>query len=94
VKFPYKKYPNGKGGFDSFGVIEVSIALPQKNAPRSKRFEAIIDSGACRCTFLSVLGKAIGLDVEKGEVESSMGISGARPPSHIYMTSASMHQEA
>jgi len=84
VKFPYKKYPTDKGGFDSFGVIEVNISLPHKNAPRSKRFEAIIDSGACRCTFLCAIGKAVGLDVEKGEVEQSFGISGEPTVSYLH----------
>jgi hypothetical protein len=89
VKFPYKKYPNGKGGFDSFGVVEVNIAQPTKNAPRSKRFEAIIDSGAARCIFLSAIGKAIGLDVEKGQAETSVGISGE--PSVVYLHDISLY---
>lgn len=84
MKFPYKKYPDGKGGFDSYGVIEVNLGLPGKNAPGSKRFEAIIDSGAGRCTFLCALGRAIGLDVENGAVEQSYGISGAATVSYLH----------
>jgi len=52
----------------------VQIALPTKNAPRTKRFEATIDSGASRCLFHASI--FIGLDIEKGQVEETFGISG------------------
>ena len=84
MKFPYKNYPNGKGGFDSYAVIEVNLSLPGKDRPRSKRFEALIDSGTGRCIFLCTLGRAIGLDVENGEVEQSYGISGTATVSYLH----------
>ena len=57
-------------------MLSVSLALPAKNAPRTKRFEAIIDSGASRCMFHASIGRYIGLDIEKGEVEETAGITG------------------
>ena len=76
LKLPYKKFPDGKGGFTFHAILHVNIALPEKNAPRSKRVEAIIDSGASRCIFHASLGRAIGLQIDKGEVEETRGVSG------------------
>jgi hypothetical protein len=53
----------------------VSIALPYKNAPRTKRFEAVIDTGATRCMFNADIGRYIGLDIESGDMEETQGIS-------------------
>jgi hypothetical protein len=78
-KLPYKKAPDGKGGFGYYAVVPVNIALPTKNAPRTKRFEAIIDSGASRCIFHAQIGQAIGLEIEKGEVEITQGVAGPTP---------------
>jgi hypothetical protein len=52
----------------------VNIPLPQNNAPRTKRFEAIIDSGATRCLFNADIGRSIGLDIASGDLEETMGI--------------------
>jgi hypothetical protein len=82
LKLSYKKYPNKDGGFYYTATIPVNIALPYKNAPRSKRVEAIIDSGATVCQFQSGLGRAIGLEIEKGEV---MGTLAATGPTQMYM---------
>jgi hypothetical protein len=59
-------------------VLNVQVALPHKNAPRTKRVEAIIDSGASRCIFHSAIGRSIGLDVHGGAREEVMGISGSQ----------------
>ena len=88
LKIPYQKAPNGKGGFGYYAAIPVNIALPTKNAPRSKRFNAIIDSGASRCIFHGEIGKAIGLEVEKGEVESTLGVAG---PTDTYLHDVSLY---
>jgi hypothetical protein len=56
--------------------LNVNIALPAHNAPRTKRFEAVIDSGASRCIFHASIGISIGLEIEKGVVEETLGISG------------------
>jgi hypothetical protein len=88
LKLPYRKVPDGKGGFGYYAEVPVNIALPTKNAPRSKRFGAIIDSGASRCIFNAEIGKAIGLDVPKGEVETTLGITG---PSNTYLHDISLY---
>src|SRR2546430_13873373 len=69
-------------------MLPINIALPSKNAPRSKRFEAIIDSGATRCVFHADIGKAIGLDVEAGEIESTLGIAGS---TNMYLHDISLY---
>lgn len=68
LKIPYRKYPapNAPSGFCYAASVPVNIGLPAKNAPRSKRFDAIIDSGASACLFHASIGRAIGLDIEKG----------------------------
>jgi len=76
LKIPYKKFPLHGGGVTYSAVLNINIALPAKNAPRTKRFEAVIDSGASRCMFHASIGRSIGLEIEKGSVEESLGISG------------------
>jgi hypothetical protein len=88
IRIPYKKFPDTRGEVGYFAAIPVNIALPAKNSPRSKRFEAIIDSGATRCVFHAQLGKAIGLDVIKGEPETTNGIAG---PTTVYLHNISLY---
>lgn len=76
LKLPYKTFPLRGGGTTSTAVLNVSIALLAKNAPRTKRFEAVIDSGASRCIFHESLGRFIGLDIEKGIVEETLSVNG------------------
>ncbi len=57
-------------------MLNINIALPSKNAPRTKRFEAVIDSGASRCIFHASIGRFIGLEIEKGTIEEALGING------------------
>ncbi len=76
LKLPYKTFPLYGGGTTHTAVLNVNIALPAKNAPRTKRFEAVIDSGASRCIFHGSLGRFIGLDIEKGTVEETQGVNG------------------
>lgn len=76
VKIPYKKFPLHGGGVTYSATLNVNIALPAQNAPRTKRFEAVIDSGASRCIFHAGIGRSIGLEIEKGIVEETLGISG------------------
>ncbi len=75
-KVPYKTFPLPGGGVSTTAVLNVNIALPARNSPRTKRFEAIIDSGASRCMFHASIGRFIGLDIEKGEIEETAGITG------------------
>lgn len=76
LKLPYRKIPDGKGSYGYYAALAVNIALLQKSAPRSKRFEAIIDSGASRCIFHADIGRAIGLNISSGAVETTLGVAG------------------
>jgi hypothetical protein len=84
LSIPYKKYPapTAPGGFFYAASIPVNIALPAKNAPRSKRFDAIIDSGTSGCLFHASIGRAIGLQIEKGEPKQTMGVAG---PANLFV---------
>ncbi|MGO8756857.1 MAG: aspartyl protease family protein [Terracidiphilus sp.] len=73
---PYRVYPDRHGAYLYSAVLPVQISLPAPNAPRTKRFEALIDSGATRCLFHANLATAIGLDLKAGEVEVLNGIGG------------------
>jgi len=76
LKIPYKEFPDPHGGVLWSAVLNVQIALPVANSPRTKRFECIIDSGASRCIFHSSIGRFIGLEVEKGPEEETLGLGG------------------
>lgn len=90
IKIPYKKYPtpHTASGFYYAASLPVSIALPAKNSPRSKRFDAIIDSGASGCLFHASIGRSIGLEIEKGETAHTQGIAG---PSAIFLHDVSLY---
>ena len=58
-------------------MLHVNLALPNPTAPRTKRFEAIIDSGATRCIFHADIGRHLGLDIQSGQLETTQGIGGS-----------------
>jgi hypothetical protein len=84
VRYPYKSYPNGRGGIDQCAVLNVQIARDGRNTPRSKRFEAVIDSGASLCLFHASIGRAVGIDIEAGLVDNAMGISGQASSMYLH----------
>ncbi|HYU45036.1 MAG TPA: hypothetical protein VEK84_02525 [Terriglobales bacterium] len=90
LKLPYQKYPDPKApaGFYYAASVPVNIALPAKNSPRSKRFDAIIDSGASSCIFHAAIGRAIGLEVEEGELTLTQGVAG---PCKLYLHDISLY---
>ncbi len=49
----------------------------------------MVDSGASQCLFHGSLGRAIGLVVEKGEVDQTIGVSGQATT--IYLHNISLH---
>jgi predicted aspartyl protease len=55
----------------------VQVALPAQNAPRTRKFEAIVDSGATRCTFHADIARHLGIDLKTCQTEQTTGISGA-----------------
>jgi hypothetical protein len=73
---PYLTYPDGLGSHMYFAMLRVQLALTMKNAPRTKRFEALIDSGATRCLFHSALANPLGIEIKSGILERTNGIGG------------------
>ncbi len=57
-------------------MLRVQIALDGSNAPRTRRFEAIIDSGASRCIFHSGIAEFLGIEIQSGDCEITNGIGG------------------
>jgi hypothetical protein len=84
LKFPYKQFPRSKGGYVYHAVLDVYIALPEPRAPRSKKIEAFIDSGASRTIFHASIGRALGFQIEKGELEEPLGITGKPSKTYIH----------
>lgn len=76
-KAPYKIYPESNDSHVYSAVLNVQLALPYKNSPRTKKFEVVIDSGASRTLFNSELATFVGLDLKSGPVELTIGIGGA-----------------
>ncbi|HZL25318.1 MAG TPA: retropepsin-like aspartic protease [Acidobacteriaceae bacterium] len=54
------------------------MSLCAPNSPRTRKFEAIIDSGATRCVFNADLAKYLGLVLKDGIREMTTGISGSQ----------------
>jgi hypothetical protein len=76
VKIPYRVFPDKSGTYLYSARLNVSIALPHKGAPRTKRFETLVDSGATRCMFDAGIGRFLGLNIQSGELEMTQGIGG------------------
>lgn len=89
LKIPYKKYPDSlsPAGFYYVASLPINIGLSVKNSPRSKRFDAIIDSGASSCVFHASIGRAIGLEIEKGLAALTQGFAG---PTKLYLHDISL----
>ncbi len=80
VKIAYKVSPDSYGppGAYLYNVLlNVQISLPTPNAPRTKRFEALVDSGATRTLFHSDFASHLGLDLKSGQIEITQGIGGS-----------------
>jgi hypothetical protein len=88
VRLPCKVFPVKDGSYIYSAPLNVSIALPDKNAPRTKRFEAIVDSGATRCVFNAEIGRYIGLKIEAGTLEETIGIDSL---SKVYVHEISLY---
>lgn len=57
-------------------MLNIQLALAYPGAPRTKRIEVVIDSGASRCLFHSDFAVHLGIDLTKCPTESTMGIGG------------------
>jgi hypothetical protein len=89
LRFSYKTYPDDKGGFDWWALLPVQISNHVKHSPPSKRFEALVDTGASRCIFHGSLGWGISLDIEKGAKDQTVGVSGK--PTTIFLHDVSLY---
>jgi hypothetical protein len=89
VRFAYKSYPRHEGADDWLASLPVQVSNLAKHSPPCRNFEAVIDSGASLCLFHSSIGRSIGLNIEKGELAETMGVSGI--PTKIYRHSVSLH---
>jgi hypothetical protein len=89
VRFAYKNYPRYKGVDDWAAALPVQVSNPAKHSPPCRKFEAVIDSGASLCLFHSSIGHGIGLNVEKGELDETIGVSGV--PTKLYRHTVSLH---
>ena len=81
VKVPYKKYPS-PSGFSYRAVLDVYISLPSKNSIRSKKLEAVIDSGAN--DFHAQVGEKVGFDVKSGKSTETYGVDGKASTIYFY----------
>ena len=88
LTIPYKVFPDAFGAHSWSAVLEVQIALPVKNAPRTKRFEAVIDSGASRCLFHSDFANFLGIDYKSCPTEIILGVGGNE---NIYLYDLSLY---
>jgi hypothetical protein len=76
VKIDYKIRPDKYGSHTYWAMLNVQLSLPIANAPRTKRFEALIDSGAARSLFHADIGRFLGLDIQEGDHERVVGVAG------------------
>jgi hypothetical protein len=76
IKVPYSVFPNQFGADAYFVALNVQLALTTPNSPRTKRFEAIIDSGATRCLFDWSIADFLGMGRSQCRVEKTSGIGG------------------
>ena len=58
-------------------ILNVSINNPTTHSPQTRRFEAVVDSGAPDCYFHGSIGRAIGLKIDKGTKSTIGGIVAA-----------------
>jgi hypothetical protein len=69
--------PDSFGGYACTAMLNVQIALPSENAPRTKRFEAVIDSGASHCIFHADFARHLGIDLPSCPTATTLGIGGS-----------------
>jgi hypothetical protein len=74
---------------DWLASVSVQISNSARHSPPCRNFEAVIDSGASLCLFHSSIGEGIGLNIEKGEPDETMGVSGT--PTTIYRHTIALH---
>ena len=89
ITVPYSVYPSQSGtGHDYFVALQVQLSLTAHNSPRTKRFEAIIDSGATRCLFNWSIAEFLGVERTACRTEKTAGIGGAET---VYLHEVLLH---
>jgi len=76
LKIPYKAILSTSGTTGFCTILQVQLALPLPNSPRTKRFEAYIDSGASRCLFHGDFARHLGIDLSGCKTEDTISIGG------------------
>jgi len=76
ITVSYRVEPDGLGSHRYCALLPVQVSLPIANALRTKRFEAVIDSGASRCLFHADIGMFLGIDLKSCHIEETQGIGG------------------
>ena len=64
-------------------ILNISINNPATHSPQTRRFEAIVDSGAPDCYLHADIGRAVGLKIEKG-IKGTIGGIVAGPQVDVY----------
>ena len=67
MKFRYSRYG---------ATLRPVIPIKLKNNKQEINYEVLVDSGADICIFDAEIGKAIGVDIEKGKKREVMGVGG------------------
>ncbi len=77
TKLPYREFPDAISGASfSLVFLNVQFSLPKPTAPRTKRIECMIDSGASSCLFHADIARFLGLDLKSGVRRMTNGIGG------------------
>ena len=73
---PYSSTPDGHGSQVYAAVLNIGLSSANRDNPRTRPLEAIIDSGASRCVFHADFATALGLELESGIAQRVQGIGG------------------
>ena len=96
MRAPYRSLPDKNGKVQWYPFIRVSIA--NRRGPKTRLFEALVDSGASDCIFHATLATAIGINLESGRKEVRSGIGGVQDiwmhPIQLYVGSELLNIEA
>jgi hypothetical protein len=96
LRVPYRTYPGPKGTVLYYPFVRIRIG--RRHGPKTRFFEALVDSGAEDCIFPAQLATTIGLDLRAGRQERRIGIGGVQSvwvhPIVLYMGEHALPIEA
>lgn len=70
-------FPDSTGTFIYTANLQVHLSLDQPNAPRTRRLECVIDSGASRCVFDWKIAESLGIERSACVPQPITGIGGS-----------------